>query len=70
MFTVQKTLVEAWSIVRDSYVDGDGGSKWESLLGDSLKSAYESSNGTDAYSKIQQMLLKTGDPYTRIIPPE
>lgn len=70
VFTVQQTLVEAWSIVRDTFVDGDGGSEWEQELSDSLMNAYRSKNGKEAYHAIEDMLKDVPDPYTRIIPPE
>ncbi|GMH42932.1 hypothetical protein BSKO_10854 [Bryopsis sp. KO-2023] len=70
VFTVQRTLLEAWSIVRDTFVDGDGGVEWEQELGDSLMNAYRSQNGKEAYHAIEKMLKDVPDPYTRIIPPE
>lgn len=70
IFTAQKTLVQAWSIVRESYVDGDGGMEWQDVLKESMQSAYDATDGKEAYNTIQDMLEAKGDPYTRIIPPE
>ena len=69
MFAAQKTLVEAWSIVEDAYVDGRfGGHNWEEELSDALVAAYGASSGDTAYAQIGHMLEKLGDPFTRIVP--
>ena len=69
VFAAQKTLVEAWSIVEDAYVDGRfGGHDWEAELSDALVAAYAAKTGDTAYAQIGTMLDKLGDPFTRIVP--
>eukprot|EP00884_Botryococcus_braunii_P016131 jgi/Botrbrau1/3200/Bobra.37_2s0030.1 len=69
VFAAQKTLVEAWTIVEEAYVDGDfGGNNWERELASSLMSAYKSPNGEAAYSIVMHMVEKLGDPFTRLVP--
>ena len=71
VFAVQKTLVEAWTIVEEAFVDGKfGGRHWDTELGDALLAAYQAENGEKAYSVIRGMLGKLGDPFTRIVPPQ
>ncbi|CAD7698236.1 unnamed protein product [Ostreobium quekettii] len=71
VFTAQKTLVEAWTIVREGYFDENfGGRDWEGELRKHMTNAYHADNGDRAYSEIGQMLAGLGDPYTRVIPPE
>lgn len=66
---MQKTLVEAWTIVDEAYVDGDfGGNNWERELATSLMSAYRSPDGQSAYSVVADMVQKLGDPFTRLVP--
>lgn len=70
VFGVQRTLVQAWQIVHDVYVDGSfANHDWDKELLAALTSAYESPNGETAYVEISKMLDKLGDPFTRIVPP-
>ncbi|KAK9811756.1 hypothetical protein WJX72_009554 [[Myrmecia] bisecta] len=70
IFAAQRTLVEAWTIVSDSFVDsGYGGRNWDEELSHGLMSAYTAKDGNAAYNQISNMLDKLGDPYTRIVPP-
>ena len=69
MFAAQKTLVEAWTIVQEAFVDGGfGGHDWEQELSNSLLSAYNAQTSEKAYTEIGAMLAKLGDPFTRIVP--
>lgn len=69
VFSAQKTLVEAWTIVEDAYVDGRfGGHDWEAELSNALVSAYTAESGDKAYKQIGDMLEKLGDPFTRLVP--
>ncbi|KAK9826495.1 hypothetical protein WJX81_006338 [Elliptochloris bilobata] len=70
VFTAQKTLVEAWTIVSKAYVDSEfGGHEWEGELSQALVAAYRAPTGDAAYKEISHMLEKLGDPFTRIMPP-
>ena len=69
IFAAQKTLVEAWTIVQEAFVDGRfGGADWEQALSTALIGAYEAPNADKAYVEISSMLAKLGDPFTRIVP--
>lgn len=68
IFGIQKTLVEAWTIVNEAYVDaGFGGHNWEKELGEALTTAYTATDASKAYGAVEQMLNKLGDPFTRIV---
>lgn len=68
VFGIQKTLVEAWTIVNEAYVDaGFGGHNWEKELGDALMMAYAATEPSKAYDAVETMLNKLGDPFTRIV---
>lgn len=70
IFAAQKTLVEAWTIIEDAYVDAHfGGNDWEGELSEALVSAYTADTSASAYHQIGTMLEKLGDPFTRIVPP-
>lgn len=57
MFSVQKTMVEAWSIVDDAFFDSSfGGKDWESELGNALMAAYRTEEPGSAYVEIGRML--------------
>ncbi|CAA6670857.1 unnamed protein product [Spirodela intermedia] len=64
--TVQRTLVEAWGLIRESFVDLLLITKLQQTMMElfSLKSA------DAAYSKVSGMLATLGDPFTRIISPK
>ena len=69
MYAAQRTLLEAWSIIEQHFVDQGSLSNWDQVLGDSLTAAYTSTSGDVAYHEIEAMIKKLNDPYTRIIPP-
>ncbi|BFI30960.1 carboxyl-terminal processing protease [Marchantia polymorpha subsp. ruderalis] len=69
--TVQRTLVEAWGIVRETYVDPSFNHQdWDLTLESSLADTLSDETSEEAYSKIKSMLASLGDPFTRIITPK
>jgi carboxyl-terminal processing protease len=69
VLAAQKTMVEAWTIVQQTYVDQDfGGHDWDQELRESMTAAYKSTDGPQAFGQISSMLAKLGDPFTRIVP--
>lgn len=69
VFAAQQTMVEAWTIVGEVFVDGRfGGHNWDRELADALNAAYTSQSGEGAFQEISHMLTKLGDPFTRIVP--
>ena len=69
VFAAQQTLVEAWSIIEDAYVDAQfGGHQWEDELSNALVATFAAEDGEGAYKQISNMLSKLGDPFTRIVP--
>ncbi|GIL52993.1 hypothetical protein Vafri_8708 [Volvox africanus] len=71
IFAAQRTLVEAWTIVGQAFVDPSfNGHDWESELRDHMMTAYSSSSSDEAFGEISHMLEDLGDPYTRRVPPE
>ncbi len=65
----QQLVVEAWSLVNQSYVDPARfeAVHWRRLRQKALERSIESSS--DAYSAIEAMLAPLGDPYTRLLRP-
>ncbi|GIL83336.1 hypothetical protein Vretimale_11309 [Volvox reticuliferus] len=71
IFAAQRTLVEAWTIVGQAFVDPSfNGHDWESELREHMMTAYSSSSDDEAFKEISHMLEDLGDPYTRRVPPE
>jgi len=69
VFAAQQTLVEAWSIIEDAYVDAQfGGHQWDDELSNALVATFAAEDGEGAYKQISNMLSKLGDPFTRIVP--
>lgn len=69
--TVQRTLVEAWSIIRETYVDSSFNNQdWDKMLQDSLADTLSLTTSEEAYSRIRAMLGSLGDPFTRIVTPQ
>ena len=70
VFEAQKTLVQAWSIVRDTFVDRSAvGARWDGELADALqRTSAPSVDANGAYSEIGAMLKTLHDPYTRFVP--
>eukprot|EP01026_Neomeris_dumetosa_P023401 TRINITY_DN1991_c0_g1_i1.p1 TRINITY_DN1991_c0_g1~~TRINITY_DN1991_c0_g1_i1.p1 ORF type:complete len:500 (+),score=74.41 TRINITY_DN1991_c0_g1_i1:82-1581(+) len=68
IFTTQRTLVEAWGIVQEEFVDEHfNGLDWNTQLASSMSGVLKADNQQDAFSNISTMLEKLGDPYTRIV---
>lgn len=71
VLAAQTTMVEAWSIVRESFVDEQfNHHNWEDELRSHMVAAYNSANPQSAWKEIGNMLSDLGDPYTRIMPAE
>lgn len=69
VFAAQQTLVEAWTIVGEVFVDTRfAGHNWDQELAESLNAAYSAESGENAYREISHMLSKLGDPFTRVVP--
>ena len=69
VFAAQQTLVEAWTIVGEVFVDARfAGRNWDQELAESLNAAYSAESGENAYREISHMLSKLGDPFTRVVP--
>lgn len=70
-FAVQKTMVEAWQIVTEAYVDDPfSHNAWDESLVAGLTEAAAAGSGQEAQGAIPALLSKLGDPYTRWLPPE
>eukprot|EP00245_Coleochaete_scutata_P002849 TRINITY_DN14010_c0_g1_i1.p1 TRINITY_DN14010_c0_g1~~TRINITY_DN14010_c0_g1_i1.p1 ORF type:complete len:563 (-),score=78.86 TRINITY_DN14010_c0_g1_i1:701-2389(-) len=68
---VQRTLVEAWNIVHETYVDGTFNNQdWERQLESSLVKMMKLETKEAAYDQVREMLASLDDPYTRIITPQ
>lgn len=71
VFAAQKTLVEAWQIVGETFVDNDlNGLDWENELRKHMVAAFQSGDPVKAHVELDTMLEELGDPYTRVIPAE
>jgi C-terminal processing protease CtpA/Prc len=73
IFEAQKTLVQSWAIVRDSFVGSSTNefyNKWETELRSALdRTAADGDDVDAAYHEIDSMLGTLGDPYTRFVNP-
>ncbi|KAI8473417.1 MAG: tail-specific protease [Monoraphidium minutum] len=71
IFTAQQTMVQAWQIVGESFVDPSfGGHSWTDELRTHMLAAYQAPDSAGAYQEISSMLQDLGDPYTRLLPPD
>ncbi|KAJ3694654.1 hypothetical protein LUZ60_000031 [Juncus effusus] len=69
--TVQRTLVEAWGLIRETFVDPTFNHQdWDSKLEQTMVEMFPLKSADAAYSKISGMLSTLGDPFTRIISPK
>ncbi|EFN55782.1 hypothetical protein CHLNCDRAFT_30937 [Chlorella variabilis] len=69
LYEIQKTLVEAWSIVTETYVDQSyNGTEWDEELVAALTSVAQAPSVEEARTQIPAMLGKLGDPFTRWLP--
>eukprot|EP00249_Psilotum_nudum_P019993 c27511_g1_i1 orf=442-2163(-) len=68
---VQRTLVEAWGIVKETFVDPTFNHQdWDSKLQETMLEILPIKTADAAYSKISSMLATLGDPFTRIVNPK
>ncbi|XP_024540786.1 carboxyl-terminal-processing peptidase 3, chloroplastic [Selaginella moellendorffii] len=71
VLTVQRTLLQAWSIIRDTYVDPTFNKQdWTSQLKDTILKLSTLDSSETAYEQVRDMLATLGDPYTRIVTPK
>ncbi|XP_042513021.1 carboxyl-terminal-processing peptidase 3, chloroplastic isoform X2 [Macadamia integrifolia] len=69
--TVQRTLVEAWGLIRESFIDPTFNHQdWDLKLQQTMVEMFPLRTADAAYSKIRGMLSTLGDPFTRIISPK
>ncbi|PIA53481.1 hypothetical protein AQUCO_00900223v1 [Aquilegia coerulea] len=69
--TVQRTLVETWGLIRETFVDPTFNHQdWDSMLQQTMVEMFPLRSADAAYNKISGMLATLGDPFTRIISPK
>lgn len=69
--TVQRTLIETWGLIRETYVDPTFNHQdWDSKLGETMSQILPMKTADAAYGKIQSMLATLGDPFTRLVSPQ
>ncbi|CAL5043045.1 unnamed protein product [Urochloa decumbens] len=67
---VQRTLVEAWGLIRETFVDPTFNHQdWDQKLQQTMVEMFPLKSADAAYGKISGMLSTLGDPFTRIISP-
>ncbi|KAJ0965137.1 hypothetical protein J5N97_026275 [Dioscorea zingiberensis] len=68
---VQRTLVETWGLIRESFIDPTFNHQdWDLKLQQTMVEMFPLNSADAAYSKISGMLATLGDPFTRIISPK
>ncbi|KAI4300749.1 hypothetical protein L6164_034089 [Bauhinia variegata] len=68
---VQRTLVEAWGLIRETFVDPTFNHQdWDLKLQQTMVEMFPLNSADAAYKKISGMLSTLGDPFTRIISPK
>ncbi|XP_062232992.1 carboxyl-terminal-processing peptidase 3, chloroplastic isoform X1 [Phragmites australis] len=68
---VQRTLVEAWGLIRETFVDPTFNHQdWDQKLQQTMVEMFPLKSADAAYSKISGMLSTLGDPFTKIISPK
>ncbi|CAK9165065.1 unnamed protein product [Ilex paraguariensis] len=69
--TVQRTLVEAWGLIRETFIDPTFNHQdWDLKLQQTMVEMFPLRSEDAAYNKIRGMLSTLGDPFTRIISPK
>ncbi|CAH8268962.1 unnamed protein product [Arabidopsis lyrata] len=69
--TVQRTLVEAWGLIRETFVDPTFNHQdWDSKLQQTMVEMLPLRSADAAYGKLKAMLSTLGDPFTRLISPK
>ncbi|KAG5003441.1 hypothetical protein AAZX31_10G089200 [Glycine max] len=68
---VQRTLVEAWGLIRETFVDPTFNHQdWDLKLQQTMVEMFPLNSADAAYTKLRGMLSTLGDPFTRIISPK
>ncbi|KAI9080794.1 hypothetical protein K1719_037307 [Acacia pycnantha] len=68
---VQRTLVEAWGLIRETFIDPTYNHQdWDLKLQQTMVEMFPLRSADAAYTKISGMLSTLGDPFTRIISPK
>lgn len=68
---VQRTLIEAWGLIRESFVDPTFNHQdWDLKLQQTMVEMFPLKSADAAYNKISGMVSSLGDPFTRIISPK
>ncbi|XP_054814323.1 carboxyl-terminal-processing peptidase 3, chloroplastic isoform X2 [Prosopis cineraria] len=68
---VQRTLVEAWGLIRETFVDPTFNHQdWDLKLQQTMVEMFPLRSADAAYMKVSGMLSTLGDPFTRIISPK
>lgn len=69
--TVQRTLVEAWTLIRETFIDPTFNHQdWDEKLQQTMVEMFPLRSEDAAYNKLRGMLSTLGDPFTRIITPK
>ncbi|WJZ94059.1 hypothetical protein VitviT2T_012952 [Vitis vinifera] len=69
--TVQRTLVETWGLIRETFIDPTFNHQdWDLKLQQTMVEMFPLRTADAAYNKISGMLSTLGDPFTRIISPK
>ncbi|ONH95399.1 hypothetical protein PRUPE_7G068000 [Prunus persica] len=69
--SVQRTLVETWGLIRETFVDPTFNHQdWDLKLQQTMVEMFPLRSADAAYMKISGMLSTLGDPFTRIISPK
>lgn len=68
---VQRTLVEAWGLIRETFVDPTFNHQdWDQKLQQTMVEMFPLKTADAAYGKISGMVSTLGDPFTKIITPK
>ncbi|CAM0955527.1 unnamed protein product [Alopecurus aequalis] len=68
---VQRTLVEAWGLIRETFVDPTFNHQdWDQKLQQTMVEMFPLKSADAAYGKISGMVSTLGDPFTKIISPK
>ncbi|XP_057784253.1 carboxyl-terminal-processing peptidase 3, chloroplastic isoform X1 [Salvia miltiorrhiza] len=69
--SVQRTLVEAWGLIRETFIDPTFNHQdWDLKLQQTMVEMFPLRSEDAAYNKLKGMLSTLGDPFTRIISPK
>lgn len=69
LFNLQRTMVEAWTIIQDTFVDGSfNHTNWEEELKSHLTEVSHLDSTTVGEESLVDLISDLGDPYTRWVP--